>query len=206
MISGVARAGRTAPPTLVAIGASAGGPAALAALLAALPQDLPAAVIIVQHLDLRFAAAMAEWLGQHSVLPVGLVTEGDRPAPGTVRLAATNDHLVMKNADRLGYRAEPRDCVYRPSIDAFFQSASELWPHRAIGILLTGMGADGVQGLKALRSKGHHTITQDQATSAVYGMPKAAAAADAASEILPLGRIAARLTEHLAHRRAGAAA
>jgi chemotaxis response regulator CheB len=189
------RIARPSSRALVAIGASAGGPAALASLLAALPPDFPAAVLVVQHLDVRFAAAVAQWLGQYSALPVQTIKEGDRPLPGTVQLAATGDHLVLKRADRLGYRVEPCDCVYRPSVDVFFRSASEKWPHRAVGILLTGMGADGALGLKALRAKGHHTIAQDEASSAVYGMPKAAAAAGAAIEILPLERIAARLAD-----------
>ena len=85
--------------------------------------------------------------------------------------------------------------MYRPSVDVFFQSASRFWPHKAIGVLLTGMGVDGALGLMALRAKGHYTIAQDEASSAVYGMPKAAAAIDAAVDILPLGRVAAKLLD-----------
>ena len=184
--------------TLVAIGASAGGPTALAAVLDSLPRNFPAAIVVVQHVDERFAAGMAEWLDQHSSLPVRLAREGDRLVPGTVLLAGTGDHLALKAADRLGYTPEPREYVYRPSVDVFFQSVCRLWPGKAVGILLTGMGADGAQGLKALRAKGHHTIAQDEATSAVYGMPKAAAAAKAAVDILPLDQIAPKLMDALA--------
>ncbi len=191
-----------APPTsrqaLVAIGASAGGPAALSIVLGALPQNFPAAIVIVQHVDERFVAGMAEWLGQHSTLPVRLAKEGDHPLPGTVLLAGTGDHLVLVAADRLGYTPEPRDYVYRPSVDVFFESASRLWPGEAIGVLLTGMGADGALGLKALRTRGHYTIAQDEASSAVYGMPKAAAAANAAVDILALKSIAPKLVDALA--------
>ncbi|WP_424138729.1 chemotaxis protein CheB, partial [Roseomonas chloroacetimidivorans] len=95
---------------------------------------------------------------------------------------------------RLGYTPEPRDYVYRPSVDVFFHSVAQFWKGDAVGVLLTGMGRDGAQGLKAMRNKGWHTIAQDRATSAVYGMPKAAAEIDAAAEILPLNGIAARLT------------
>jgi chemotaxis response regulator CheB len=179
--------------TLVAIGASAGGPAALATLLGGLPKDFPASVVVVQHVDAHMAANMAEWLEQHSTLPVRAAAEGDRPAAGSVLLAATNDHLVFKSAERLGYSPEPRDYVYRPSVDAFFRSVSRLWRGRAIGVLLTGMGRDGALGLKTLRDQGCHTITQDEASSAVYGMPKAAAKLEAAIDILPLNRIAPRL-------------
>jgi chemotaxis response regulator CheB len=178
---------------LVGIGASAGGPAALAALLGGLPKDFAAALIIVQHVDAHMAPNMADWLTQQSPLPVRVAVEGDRPVVGSVLLAATDDHLVFKTSERIGYTPDPRDYVYRPSVDAFFQSVSRLWRGDAIGVLLTGMGRDGALGLKALRDQGRHTISQDEASSAVYGMPKAAARIDAAVDILPLNRIAGRL-------------
>ena len=181
--------------TLIAIGASAGGPAVLAALLHDLPRDFPGAVVIVQHLDEQFAAGMATWLNESSALPVRTALEGDRPIAGQVLLAASRNHLTLKSADRLGYTAQPIDYVYRPSVDVFFHSACRLWPGEVVGVLLTGMGRDGAAGLKALRDRGHHTIAQDQATSSVYGMPKAAAALNAAIDILPAGRIAPRLVE-----------
>jgi two-component system response regulator WspF len=182
-------------PRLVAIGASAGGPGALAILLAGIPKDFPAAILIVQHVDRQFAAGMAAWLSAESSLPVRVAAEGERILPGTVLLAATNDHMTLKASDRIGYAAEPIDCVYRPSIDVFFGSICTWWTGEAVGVLLTGMGGDGAQGLKSLRNKGHYTIAQDQATSAVYGMPKTAVALNAAVSILPIGRIAARLVD-----------
>ncbi|WP_434107927.1 chemotaxis response regulator protein-glutamate methylesterase [Paraburkholderia caffeinilytica] len=178
---------------LVAIGASAGGPAALATLLAGLPKDFPAAIVIVQHVDAAFAAGMADWLNQQSALPVRIAREGDRPQAGVALLAATDDHLHLKLPNVLGYTKVPAETPYRPSVDVFFQSVVARWPARAIGVLLTGMGRDGAIGLKAMRTKGYHTIAQDEATSAVFGMPKAAAALDAAAAILPLPRIAAAL-------------
>ncbi|HLG56491.1 MAG TPA: chemotaxis response regulator protein-glutamate methylesterase [Vicinamibacterales bacterium] len=178
---------------LVGIGASAGGPAALATLLSGLPADFPGAIVIVQHVDEAFAAGMTEWLGQHSALPIRLAAEGDRPTPGTILQAGTSDHLVLKAANLLGYTPEPRHLVYRPSVDVFLQSMSQMWAGDALGVLLTGMGRDGALGLKALRDRGHHTIAQDEASSAVYGMPKAAVAIGAAVEVLPLCRIATRL-------------
>ena len=100
--------------------------------------------------------------------------------------------------DRLGYTPEPRDSVYRPSVDVFLHSVCRLWAGDAVGVLLTGMGRDGALGLKALRRQGHLTIAQDRATSAVYGMPKAAAALEAAVDILALERIAPRLVDAFA--------
>lgn len=182
---------------LVAIGASAGGPAALASLLKSLPPSFPAAIVIVQHVDARFTPGLAGWLDESSALPVRLAKENDRVLPGTVLIAGTNDHLVFKSRDRLGYTPSPANLAYRPSVDEFFESAARLWDGALIGVLLTGMGSDGAQGLKVLRDRGHHTIAQDKATSAVYGMPKVAAALGAASEILPLQNIATRLTELL---------
>lgn len=189
---------RERPRQLVAIGASAGGPAALATLLAGLPATFPAALVIVQHVDAQFAPGMAEWLAQHCPLPVRLIRDGDAPCAGTVHLAGTNDHLLLHSAERLGYSEEPRNQAYRPSVDVFFHSVCRHWPGTAIGVLLTGMGRDGAQGLKALREQGHYTIAQDQASSTVFGMPKAAIALDAACAVLPVDQIASRLSEQLA--------
>ena len=185
-------------PPLVAIGASAGGPAALHQLLSALPATFPAPIVIVQHVDVQFAEGMAAWLGHGLDRPVRLAHDGDRPAPGEILLAGTSDHLVLTEAARLGYTPHPRDYPYRPSVDAFFESIVQQWPGPAVGVVLTGMGRDGAIGLKALRNAGHHTIAQDRATSAVYGMPKAAAALDAAVEVLPLGEIAAAVVRRAA--------
>jgi two-component system, chemotaxis family, response regulator WspF len=182
-----------APQGLVAIGASAGGPAAVLAVLCGLPKDFPAAIVVVQHVDQRFATGMADWLNQQSPLPVRLAREGDRPAARTVLLAGSDDHLVLKDSHRLGYTPEPRNYVYRPSVDVFFDSVSDRWPNEVVGVLLTGMGRDGARGLKAVRDKGHYTIAQDRATSTVYGMPKAAAELGAAVDVLPIDRIAAKL-------------
>jgi chemotaxis response regulator CheB len=185
---------------LLAIGASAGGPAVLATILNALPKDFPAAVVIVQHVDEQFAAGMASWLNEGSALSVRVAKEGDRPAAGEVLLAASADHLTLKSAERVGYTPQPIDYVYRPSVDVFFHSACRLWLGEVVGVLLTGMGRDGALGLKALRDRGHYTLAQDQASSAVYGMPKAAAAINAAVDILPAGRIAAKLIEVMASK------
>ncbi len=178
---------------LVAIGASAGGPAALAAVLGQLPAEFGAGIAVVQHVDQAFAAGMAEWLDGQTALTVRVAVEGDRPRAGEVLLAATNDHMHVLPGGAFGYTREPASTPYRPSVDVFFHSAVEHWQGTAIGVLLTGMGRDGAIGLKAMRAKGYHTIAQDQATSAVYGMPKAAAALDAARAILPLDRIANEL-------------
>jgi two-component system response regulator WspF len=180
---------------LVAIGSSAGGPAALEILLRALPASFPAAIVLVQHVDQVFAAGMADWLGSESRLPVRLAREGEPPQPGTVLLAGTNHHIRLQKNGTLAYTPEPVNEIYRPSIDVFFESVARFWNGDTVGVLLTGMGRDGAQGLKLMRQQGWMTIAQDQQSSAVYGMPKAAAAIDAAVEVLPLERIAPRLTD-----------
>jgi two-component system response regulator WspF len=130
---------------LVAMGASAGGPGALAAVLGGLPRDFPAAVVIVQHVDARFAPGLVDWLGHHSAMPVRLAAEGERVVSGQVLVAGTDDHLVFKGADRLGYTPHPQDHAYRPSVDVMFASARRHWAGALAGVLLTGMGSDGAR-------------------------------------------------------------
>ncbi|MBO0365999.1 MULTISPECIES: chemotaxis response regulator protein-glutamate methylesterase [Pseudomonas] len=180
---------------LVAIGSSAGGPAALEVLLKGLPKQFPAAIVLVQHVDQVFAAGMADWLSSTCGQVVRLAREGEPPQAGQVLLAGTNHHIRLLKNGQLAYTAEPVNEIYRPSIDVFFESVARYWNAPGVGVLLTGMGRDGAQGLKMMRQQGFLTIAQDQQSSAVYGMPKAAAAIDAAMEIRPLERIAGRLTE-----------
>ncbi|MEQ1862407.1 MAG: chemotaxis response regulator protein-glutamate methylesterase [Chthoniobacteraceae bacterium] len=183
--------------TLIAIGSSAGGPAALVKLLADLPADLPAAVVIVQHVDAQFAPGLANWLSEVSKLPVRLAVEGETIDQGIVLVAGTNDHLVVLPGGRLGYTPEPVNYSYRPSVNAFFESVNRYWRGDVIGVLLTGMGRDGAIGLKHLRDAGHHTIGQDRESCAVYGMPKAAAEIGAVAEVLPLEQIAGALARRI---------
>jgi two-component system response regulator WspF len=187
------RSGTDPKDCLVVIGASAGGPSALAAILGALPRDFPAAVVVVQHIDAQFAPSMATWLAEQSPLTVRPARERDVPEPGLVLVAATNDHLVFLNSRAIGYAQEPRQGHYRPSIDVFFESVATHWKGETVGVLLTGMGRDGAKGLKTLRDTGALTIAQDSASCVVYGMPKAAVELGAAAEILPVQRIAPRL-------------
>lgn len=180
---------------LVAIGASAGGPAALAVILNQLPKDFSAAIVIIQHIDAAFAEGMADWLQQQTSLKVRLAKEGDQPQNGLVLMAGSSQHLLMKNRDTLGYvPASPKD-VYHPSIDVLFNSIVGQWRGTAAGVLLTGMGRDGALGLKAMRDRKYHTIVQDQKSCSVYGMPKAAVALNAADDVLPLTSIAQKLVD-----------
>jgi chemotaxis response regulator CheB len=199
----VPRAARPGPVVnscdkLVVIGASAGGPAALSVVLSGLPSEFPAAILIVQHLDAQFASGLASWLKDSSKVPVELAQAGEKPECGKAFIAATNDHLILRANGTFAYTPEPREYSYRPSVDVCFESVRRHWKGEIVGVLLTGMGRDGAQGLKGLRSAGALTIAQSRADSVVYGMPKAAAEIGAATEILTLEQIAATLTRRFA--------
>jgi chemotaxis response regulator CheB len=178
---------------LVAIGASAGGPAALARILSYLPESFGSPIVIVQHVDSRFVASLANWLDDQTPLRVRLARDRDYPSPGTVLLAGQDQHLVCTPGGELGYLPEPSESLYRPSIDVFFNSLQQHWPGSVTGVLLTGMGRDGAQGLLNLRRGGHHTVAQDEASCAVYGMPRVAAQLGAAAEIMSLDQIGLQL-------------
>ena len=192
-----------APPPLVAIGSSTGGPKALTVVLGALPADFQAAIVVVQHVSKQFAEEMANWLDRQCPLRVRPAPDGGRPEAGTVFIPATDDHLVMTSERTLAFTPEPRDYPYRPSATVFFESLAAHWPTPSVAALLTGMGSDGAEGLLDLRRAGWHTIAQDQATSVVYGMPKVAAQIGAAVEVLPLEKIGPALIREVgrpAHR------
>jgi two-component system response regulator WspF len=174
---------------LVAIGASTGGPLAVSKILAGWLPPPGCAIVVVQHIDENFAEHFAKWLGEQLQMPVRAIEHGDELAPGTVLIAKSNDHLVLDKDYRLGYDSIPKDYAYRPSVDVFFRCVAQHWRGDAVGVLLTGMGRDGAEGLLEMRRAGHTTIAQDQASSAVYGMPRAAAELDAAQLILPLDKI-----------------
>jgi two-component system, chemotaxis family, response regulator WspF len=184
---------------LIAIGASAGGPAALQTILSRLPRYFPAAIVIIQHVDAQFVPSMSNWLNETSAISVRVALQGDKPQANIALIAGTNDHLLLTNSRSLGYTPNPRDCFFRPSIDVFFQSVVRHWKGQTAGVLLTGMGRDGAKGLRAMRDAGSLTMAQDAATSVVYGMPKAAAELNAAAKILPLNEIANWLINFASH-------
>ncbi len=186
---------KSARSRLVLLGASTGGPNALAEILSGFPKDWDPCTIIVQHVDAVFARGLAHWLGERAGRPVDLIADGDRPAPGRWLLAGTNDHVVMDRSRRLRYTADPKNTSFRPSVDAFFASVAAHWLGPGVAVLLTGMGRDGAEGLLKLRRREWHTIAQDESTSVVWGMPRAAAEAGAAAEVLPLPRIARAVVE-----------
>ena len=179
---------------LVVLGASTGGPQALAEILTGIPATMDATIIMVQHVDAAFAPGLGQWLSDQAKRSVTMVAEAHRPEPGQVLLSSTDDHLILGEEGLLHYSVEPSTISYRPSVDVFFTSVARNWRRPGVAVVLTGMGRDGAQGLLQLRGQGWRTIAQDESSSVVWGMPKAAAEIGAAHEILPLARISEAIT------------
>lgn len=182
---------------LIMIGASTGGPRVVYQILAALPRNLPAGVVVVQHIAPGFSPGMAEWLAHESKLPVSLVTEGMAVQPGRVFVAPDRRDLLITN-ERTFHLSENPLLIQRPAIDISMQAAADVFGHQTIGVLLTGMGRDGAYGMLAIRRVRGYTIAQDEATSAIFGMPRAAIQLGAADEVMQPAQIAPRLTELVA--------
>jgi two-component system chemotaxis response regulator CheB len=210
---GPARAGRTSagaaaaaaapaggrrgePLRWVAIGASTGGPAALRELLDEVPAGSPVSFLVVQHIAAGFEAAMAEWLNKELPLDVRLARDAESPRHGAVRLAPAGAHLRLAPGGVLRLDSDtPARRGHRPSVDELFLSCAEICPRLSAGVLLTGMGTDGVEGLAALRRAGSLTLVQDEASSVVFGMPRVAlerGAAELAQAPRDLARTLAR--------------
>ena len=173
----------------VLIGSSTGGPRVVAEILSGLPEKLPAAVIIAQHVDVDYAPGLARWLGESTKLPVTLAEPDEEIRSSHVYVARSNQHLTVTAGRKFAYVEGTPDMCYRPSVDVLFQSAATCWRDPGIAILLTGMGRDGAVGLAALRKAGWTTIAQDKDSSVVWGMPKAAIELNAASHIIPASAI-----------------
>ena len=183
--------------SLLAIGASTGGPAALVVLLKKLPADFPVPIVIIQHIDQQFCPGFVEWLDEQVVLSASMAIQGEKPLKGHIYVSAGNKHLIIDSTECLSYTNEPVDYPYQPSVNVFFNSVAENWQGGAYGVLLTGMGKDGAEGLLALKKQGFPTIAQNEESCAVYGMPKEAAKLDAAKYILALRDISRKLIDDI---------
>ena len=179
---------RRGPEAVVGIAASTGGPPALARVLAGLA-GLGRPVIVVQHLQSGFVDGFLAWMRRESALPVELAVDGAPLKPGVVLVAPPGLHASIRRGRRLSLGDEPVT-LHRPSADVLFHSMAEQCGYAGIGVVLTGMGDDGAAGLLALRRRGGVTVAQDEATSAVYGMPRAARDNGGAARVLPLEEIA----------------
>ncbi len=205
-INSLHKANITATPTintsdrnlpLLAIGASTGGPAALIKVLSKLTPKPHAVIVVIQHMDKQFSAGMAKWIGEQIQIKVEIAAINQKPQPGVVYMAASDDHLILQPSGLFDYTAEPVKYPYRPSVDIFFESAVTNWPNKMIGVLLTGMGRDGANGLLSFYNRGMLTIAQNEESCAVFGMPKAAIALNAAQKILHIDDIGDAINQAL---------
>lgn len=180
---------------VVVIGASTGGPPALATILKGLPRYLPVPIAIVQHIAPGFVAGLRQWLERQSALPVTLAGEGTPLRSGHVYLAPDDHHLAIGAGKKLTLTHEAPLRGHRPSVDRLMESAAHIYGADVLGVLLTGMGRDGAHGLKKIREAGGRTIAQDEATSLVFGMPREAIVSGAAEIVSPLEKIADEIVQ-----------
>lgn len=184
------------PIEAIAIGVSTGGPNALAMLLPAFPADLPVPVFIVQHMPRLFTRLLAERLSSKTLIPVTEACPGDVVAPGRAWIAPGDFHMAVK---RVGTRiiiqtnnnAPENSC--RPAVDPLFRSIADVYGSRALGVILTGMGQDGLRGCEAIRARGGQILAQDEASSVVWGMPGFVARAGLAEKVVPLSELGAEI-------------
>ena len=174
--------------SVVVVGASTGGPQAVSHLLSSLLKPFPLPIVLVQHIETGFDRGYAEWLSSETGHRVVLASDGEEPQPGTVYVAPTDHHLKFANA-RFVLDDGPKVLNQKPSVDTMFASAARQYGELTLGVLLTGMGTDGADGCAAVRSAGGFTVVQDEASSLIYGMPRAAVLRGAASRILALDAI-----------------
>ncbi len=178
---------------VVAIGASTGGPVILRTILSGLPKDFPVPVMIVQHISPGFIRGFVEWLGRSTGFPVHVASDGESLLPGHAYVAPDDFHMTIKRNGGLALVQEAAENGSRPSISRLFRSVAEVYGDKVIGVLLTGMGRDGVDELKRMAASGAITIVQDEESSVVYGMPGEAIKAGAAAYVLSPEKILSAL-------------
>ncbi|WP_310449756.1 chemotaxis-specific protein-glutamate methyltransferase CheB [Sulfuritalea sp.] len=178
-----------APVRIVAIGASTGGPQALREILSHLPGGFRVPVVCVQHIGADFLPEMVAWLAEVSPLPVRVAAQGEVPQAGVAYFAPGNAHLDLDDGGRFDLSEAPPCGGHRPSVTVTLRAVARHYGASAVGVLLTGMGRDGAEGMAEIAAAGGITIAQDEASSVVYGMPREAAALGAAQQVLPLQQI-----------------
>lgn len=172
--------------SIVAIGASTGGPAAVNLILKQLPKDFKIPIVIVQHITAGFSQAFADWLSQECHRMVRLAENGRRILPGDILIAPDNTHLGISTTRQVCLVDKVNYNHHRPSVNFLFDNIARAYGPRAIALILTGMGNDGCDGIKAVKIAGGKTIAQDEASSVVFGMPKAAINTGAIDEVVPI--------------------
>ena len=187
---------------IVTIGSSTGGPSALEEVITRLPADLPSPVLIVQHMPPDFTKSLADRLNRISPIEVREAKDGDMIQEGLVLLAPGDYHMELRNVkigteqiEMIRLNRKPRELGVRPCANIMIKSVAALHGKNVIGVILTGMGNDGTEGLKAIKSAGGQTIVQNRETSLIYGMPKSAVDAGVADHVVSLKRVAKKIVE-----------
>jgi two-component system chemotaxis response regulator CheB len=187
-----AAAPRAEGARVIAIGTSTGGPPALQAIIPRLPAGLASAILVVQHMPVGFTRSLAERLGARSAMPVREAEDGEPVLPGTVLIAPAGVHMRVKRrgvAVKVNLDDEPRSALHRPSVDVLMASVAKAYGARSFGIVLTGMGSDGVEGLRSIRLAGGGTLAESEESCIIYGMPKAAVEAGVVDRSVPLWQV-----------------
>lgn len=185
---------------VVAIGVSTGGPPAVQKILSALPADFPASIVIAQHMPQAFTGPFAKRLDGLCKISVKEAENGDRLKPGCAYIAPGGQHLMLKQAVSrvdLVVTPEPASALYKPSANVLITSAADAVGRRTLGVILTGMGSDGMEGIRALKQKGGRALAQSDATCVVYGMPKAVVDAGLSDEIVDIDDMAQAIVNNL---------
>lgn len=180
-------------PSIVVIGSSTGGPQALREILSRLPVNFPLPVVCVQHIGSSFLAGMVAWLADVCPLTVRKAVQGETPQPGVVYFAGEDKHLEFDGKGRFLFSSVGPCDGHCPSVTVTMQAAARCFGSGSIGVLLTGMGRDGADGMASIAAAGGVTLAQDEASSVVYGMPKEAVALGVVQYLLPLEQIASTL-------------
>ena len=190
-------AGSLAPPAIVALGTSTGGPKALQEILPLFPRDLTVPILIVQHMPAGFTAPFAQRLNSLCSIAVREATHREPIQPGVAYIAPAGTHLSVKRLSDsraiLCLDTQPADALHIPSVNVLMNSVAESFKSLALGVIMTGMGSDGAEGMNAIHRQGGLTIGQDQATCTVYGMPRACAEMGILSRVVPLSQIPAQI-------------
>ncbi len=186
----------SSPVGLVVVAASTGGPQVLHKFLSELPEDFPAPIVVVQHISPAFAGSLVEWMQSATKLKVQVAKEGDLLTPGVVLIGATAAHVTIPSRGRISVTAGDPKAGYLPSATLLMESAAQAYGKRCLGVILTGMGHDGAEGMLAIRNAGGRTIAQSQDSCMVFGMPGAAIAKGAVEQIVHADQLASAVLQH----------
>ncbi len=191
--SPAAGAGRAPLPPVFAIASSTGGTQALAQILGALPSGFACPILVAQHVVPGFAAGLASWLSTLSPLPVRLGRHGELVSGGTVHLAPSEVHMGVTSTGSIAFTEISDSDIYRPSCNRLLDSVAACFGRRTVGVILSGMGSDGAEGMRRIKAAGGRTIAQDEASSVVYGMNQCAVKAGSVDTVLPVAEIATEM-------------